>query len=143
MNNFTYIPPEDYYKLQGPDGCTLEDLRRIARQPTRMCEVCRVEEAWKLAETGMCFSCTTGESDASDDYELIDFVWLDKFLNRPKKGEPMNLQDAYKQGFIDGLKCFAWWKDGAEYLGTTGTILKEAISEVEKMWNYDPPTKED
>lgn len=45
-------------------------------------------------------------------------------------------QEAYKQGFIDGLKCFAWWKDGQEYVGTCGTKLEDAIAVVETQWNY-------
>ena len=32
----------------------------------------------------------------------------------------------YRKGFLDGLKCFAWWKDGTEYVGTSGTKLKKA-----------------
>lgn len=35
------------------------------------CEVCHREPVWRFGQTGMCFSCTTGESDPSDDYELI------------------------------------------------------------------------
>lgn len=45
----------------------------------------------------------------------------------------------YKEGFIDGIKAYAWWKDGKEEVGTTGTSLKKAIEEVEKTWNYNPP----
>lgn len=26
---------------------------------------------WRYGRTGMCFPCTTGESDASEDYEII------------------------------------------------------------------------
>ena len=26
---------------------------------------------WRYGQSGMCFPCTTGESDASDDYEVI------------------------------------------------------------------------
>jgi hypothetical protein len=37
------------------------------------------------------------------------------------------LQTAYLRGFIDGLRHFAWWKDGVEYVGTCGTTLKQAI----------------
>jgi len=48
------------------------------------------------------------------------------------------LKDAYKQGFIDGMTCFAWWKDGVEYLGTSGTKLKDAIAVAETQWNYNP-----
>jgi len=44
--------------------------------------------------------------------------------------------DTYKQAFIDGLICYAWWKDGVQYVGMAGTTLKEAIKEVEASWNY-------
>lgn len=30
------------------------------------------EKVWRLGNTDMCFSCTTGEADASDDYELFE-----------------------------------------------------------------------
>jgi hypothetical protein len=72
MNNFTFISPEDYFEL--PNACTksLRKLRALARRPDKLCEVCGREKAWKLADTGLCFSCTTGEADASDDYELKD-----------------------------------------------------------------------
>ncbi len=45
--------------------------------------------------------------------------------------------DVYKQAFIDGLIAYAWWKDGVQYVGTSGTTLKEAIENVEKIWNYN------
>ena len=43
----------------------------------------------------------------------------------------------YKKGFIDGLTAFAHWKDGTQYVGTSGTTLKQAIKEVKETWNYD------
>jgi len=46
------------------------------------------------------------------------------------------LQNTYKLGFIDGLRCFAHWKDGVEYVGTCGKTLKEAIAEVETLGTY-------
>lgn len=46
--------------------------------------------------------------------------------------------DEYMEGFIDGMTCFAWWKDGVQYVGTTGKILKEAIEQVKETWNYTP-----
>ena len=49
------------------------------------------------------------------------------------------MTDLYKQGFIDGLTAYAWWKNGSRYLGTSGRTLKEAISNVEHEWNYNPP----
>lgn len=52
----------------------------------------------------------------------------------------MTTQEAYKQGFIDGLTAFAWWKDGVEYLGTSGTRLKDTIANVEKVFSFRPPS---
>ena len=57
-----------------------------------------------------------------------------------EKGEEMN---EYKQGFIDGLKAFAWWKDGKEVLGTSEIPLKDTIDNVEDVWNYDPAFKDE
>lgn len=75
MNNFVkYITPEKAKKLddsqKGGRREPLSYYQAIARNDA-LCEICEVEKVWKLADTGMCFSCTTGESDASDDYELI------------------------------------------------------------------------
>lgn len=33
----------------------------------------------------------------------------------------------YLAGYIDGLTAYAWWKDGVQYVGTSGTTLTEAI----------------
>ncbi len=74
MNNFgKYYTPEEYYKLVQKDSHltqhSLEELKQIANSWGE-CEVCETEECWKLGECGMCFTCTTGESDASEDVEL-------------------------------------------------------------------------
>ena len=42
----------------------------------------------------------------------------------------------YDKGFVDGLKTFAHWKDGEQYVGTTGTTLKKAIANKEEIFNY-------
>ena len=31
------------------------------------------------------------------------------------------------EGYVAGLRAFAWWKDGVQYVGTSGTTLAEAI----------------
>jgi hypothetical protein len=68
MNNFhSYITPEKAVELG--DERSLKELKALAKSHGR-CEVCRQEQAWKYVGTEMCFSCTTGESDASEDYEL-------------------------------------------------------------------------
>ena len=37
---------------------------------------------------------------------------------------------AFEAGIKEGLWKYAWWKDGTQYVGTTGTTLKEALKEV-------------
>ena len=41
---------------------------------------------------------------------------------------------AYAVGKIDGLRAYAWWKDGTEYVGCGNYTLEQAIHEV-KMAN--------
>ncbi len=43
---------------------------------------------------------------------------------------------SYRQGFIDGLTSFAWWKDDVQVVGTMPTPLKEVLSTLESTWNY-------
>lgn len=45
---------------------------------------------------------------------------------------------AYDGGFEDGLKTYAYMKDGTYYVGTTGTTLKHAIENRMRAWNYRP-----
>lgn len=75
MNNFgTYYTPEHYYKEIQKDfnltQLSLKKLKQMANAKGK-CEVCEMEDVWKLGQCDMCFTCTTGESDASDDVELI------------------------------------------------------------------------
>ena len=39
--------------------------------------------------------------------------------------------NAYYDGVADGLRCFAWMRDGTSYVGTTGTTLAEALDAVD------------
>ena len=75
MNNFAeYITPEKAKQLDDTlEGGRRKPLSHYKHLSTKnvICEICEVEKIWKFADTGMCFSCTTGETDASDDYELI------------------------------------------------------------------------
>jgi len=66
---FTYVTPEELFKRHPDMQGTIEELHKRAKD-TRECECCG-QPAWRYGGTGMCFTCTTGESDASDDYELI------------------------------------------------------------------------
>jgi len=58
--------------------------------------------------------------------------------------EEDNIRDyEYKRGFLDGLTCFAWWKDGTQRVGTSsGMTLTEAKEKAEELWNYRSPKKE-
>lgn len=79
MNNFgQYLTPEQAYEnnkdvaTNNPDYPmqTLEDYTKRSKV-NGMCTVCEMEKIWRYGGTDMCFSCLTGEADASDDYELI------------------------------------------------------------------------
>lgn len=70
--------PEEIMELNKglPGDWNLKDLRKALRrkQNGAKCEVCG-QSIWALGSaacgSNMCFSCITGEADASEDYELI------------------------------------------------------------------------
>jgi len=73
MPNFgQYLTPEQaaekHKDIKGEHS--VEHYRKLARRK-RKCQVCG-QPAWRYAGTGLCFTCTTGETDASDDYELVE-----------------------------------------------------------------------
>jgi hypothetical protein len=69
MNNFSdYLTPAEVFPRQ--QGFSLAELIAAAEAPPALCYICEVGNVWRLAMSGMCFTCTTGEADASDDYEL-------------------------------------------------------------------------
>ena len=37
---------------------------------------------------------------------------------------------AYYEGLCEGVARYAHWKDGVQYVGTTGSTLKEAIDRI-------------
>ena len=62
----------EYHKIKHPsDVCTLEELIIRSRNNSK-CEQCGERPVWKLADCDLCFTCTTGETDSSRDYELIE-----------------------------------------------------------------------
>lgn len=44
---------------------------------------------------------------------------------------------AYYDGVKYGIYKYAWWKDGIQYVGTTGKTLKEAYAEVDIELEYE------
>jgi hypothetical protein len=73
--SFHLVTVDEMLKIQarlpkdGSRHSTREELEKMARNDST-CENCDLP-VWRFGETGMCFTCTTGESDASDDYELV------------------------------------------------------------------------
>lgn len=53
----------------------------------------------------------------------------------------------YLQGFVGGIEAYAysssepWARNGVQYVGTTGKTLAFARLEVEKTYNYSPPSR--
>lgn len=67
MSNFSdYITPAEAKSLG--DERTIARLEKLAVRNRKCCNC--DEKAWNYGDSDMCFTCTTGESDASNDYEL-------------------------------------------------------------------------
>ena len=43
---------------------------------------------------------------------------------------------AYELGFEDGLRAYAHWEGGVQYVGTTGKTLRQALSEAKETWSF-------
>ncbi|KKR14730.1 MAG: hypothetical protein UT43_C0017G0001 [Parcubacteria group bacterium GW2011_GWC1_39_29] len=75
MNNFgKFITPEEAQKLG--DKRSLEEFKNALKN-NDICEVCNSFPIWKYGygnDTGLCFTCTTGETDASNDQELSGVI---------------------------------------------------------------------
>lgn len=65
--DFHYVTPSQA-KARG-DTRSLEELKALSKREGD-CFNCG-SPIWKYADTDLCFPCTTGESDASDDLELV------------------------------------------------------------------------
>jgi hypothetical protein len=39
---------------------------------------------------------------------------------------------AYRKGYAAALVRFAWWEDGVQYVGTTGTTLVDALKKLKE-----------
>lgn len=63
-----YLTPHEAFKMM-PQMGTLKEFNQRAKHNAE-CDVCGMRPAWRLVGLGMCFTCVTGESDASEDYEL-------------------------------------------------------------------------
>lgn len=69
---FCFITPKEYLEMQGKDTqFTLKELEEMAKRADKgfLCD-CENDVIWQHANSDMCFSCTTGETDRSEDLEL-------------------------------------------------------------------------
>jgi hypothetical protein len=61
-------------------------------------------------------------------------------LGKTHEFEPMPTHDPtseYDRGFMDALRCFAHWKCGVVYVGTTGRTLADAIEKRKSLHGYN------
>ena len=42
-----------------------------------------------------------------------------------------DLNEAYYNGIREGIAQYAHWKDGVQYVGTTGKTLKKALADID------------
>lgn len=68
------------------------------------------------------------------------------FVDAATSLEARLLDDAYREGFTDGLTAYSytssepWAESGVRYVGTTGIKLAEAIEDAEGDHAYSPPS---
>ena len=67
---FRFITPIEYLSKY-PEQKKYFTLKELQKRKSDNGECECGQPVWKLVGTGLCFSCTTGEADNSDDYELI------------------------------------------------------------------------
>ena len=53
-------------------------------------------------------------------------------------GSEAEIRTAYIKGLKDGIKKYAWWKDGTQYVGTCGTRLSDALKDVDVRMAESP-----
>lgn len=51
-------------------------------------------------------------------------------MSNPNIKDP--IKAAYRKGVEEGIRKYAWWKDGAEFVGTCGTSLTTALRNMDE-----------
>jgi len=49
----------------------------------------------------------------------------------------IEVNKAYKKGYIDATKNLAIWNDGAQYVGTMQVPLKQVVDNIENQFGFD------
>jgi len=44
--------------------------------------------------------------------------------------QPKNERKAFCEGMLEGIKLFAWWKNGVEWVGSGNLTLKQAEQKI-------------
>ena len=64
---------------------------------------------------------------------LIESKRLETLVDKLLAGTPEpDAKAAFLCAFIAGLREYAWWKDGVQYVGTCGTTLQQAIDRAKR-----------
>ena len=67
---------KSHIKLNGGDEANVRaEMEKNIRMKKNGAKCQCDQPIWALGGTEMCFSCTTGEADASDDYEFEEVCW--------------------------------------------------------------------
>jgi hypothetical protein len=48
------------------------------------------------------------------------------------KVQELKKESDYIRGLKVGVRLYAWWKDGIQYVGTCGTTLKHALERIDR-----------
>ncbi len=108
--DFAYVSPEKAKELNLIEGYSLQEYEKLAGdKSTCQCG----QQVWRYGRTDMCFPCTTGESDASDDYEI---------------GDPYKLPPVIGEGKMDTGNLMSSLREmiQAEVLAVTASSHEEA-----------------
>ncbi len=127
---------EAWHAKAGPDG----------KQEKVWHEICSYQEQLEQAKPlscghakDTCFDCEHIHQgvDRCDvpcwDYGKSAFrpCFCESFKCRACAEVERRIREARLNGEREGIRCYAWWKDGVQYVGTTGRTLKEALAELE------------
>ena len=74
----------------------------------------------------------------SDEPHYVCKPWCPVMNEAPNSGDctcgAVRNLIAWRQGIRAGIRLWAWWKDGVQYVGTCGTPLDEALKRVDRLF---------